>query len=357
MSGLSLEMLVGSSFYLNVVRNHMTHNQAGDKEIIYVQAPQMADMGEDEIDLLELWHVLWSAKWFIMGFSLVCTLIAVWVTLFVLPVIFKSTATLQPASSESSSHLASLVGSLPFSLGLPGAGGGKLSLVNFLESRTLKERLIIKYKLLQRLYKDKWDAENNTWRTDDPKVIPTVIKAIQGKKLNGVYAVSQDKKTGLITLSWWDKDPVFAQKALKGVIAELQHYLDKEYVSDAKRERVFIEGQLAKATQELEYWERQIPREDLTLSTITRERLAAQTVYTELRKQLELAKITEAKELVTFKVLDEPFVPEKKDKPKRALICALTLVVSGFAAIFLVFIRNAVKRSREEHQPSTGHAA
>ncbi len=166
--------------------------------------------------------------------------------------------------------------------------------------------------------------------------------------LGGAYSVSQDKKTNLINISWVDEDPAFAAQMLQRVITELNYYLDNEFEFDAQRERQFVETQLAKSTKELEHWERQVPSQQLTLATILRERLASQTVYTELRKQLELSKITEAKELVRFKVLDPPFVPEQKFKPKRSLICALTMVTSGFLAIFLVFLRRAIGGLKSE---------
>lgn len=139
------------------------------------------------------------------------------------------------------------------------------------------------------------------------------------------------------------------------IIEELNFFLENEYDSNAKREREFIEKQLERATSELEHWERQIPGDDLTLSKITRERLAAQTVYTELRKQLELAKITEAKELETFTILDKAFVPEKHFKPNKRLIVALSFVCSGFIALFLVFSHNFL-RNAVQQEVSTQHS-
>ena len=82
---------------------------------------------------------------------------------------------------------------------------------------------------------------------------------------------------------------------LDRTVKELRYFLENEYESDAKRERVFVENQLNKAEKELEYWEKQVPSDKLTLSKIQRERFASQTVYTELRKQLELSKISEVK--------------------------------------------------------------
>jgi len=317
------------------------------KEIIYVPAyPGMMPGEEDEIDLLQLWRVIWKAKVFILGFSIAATLAAVFISFYVLPETYKSEAVLLPTESESGGlgALAGLAGSLPFPISLP-SGGKSDKILSFLQSRNLKQRLIEKYELLPRYYAKKWDEEKKAWKSDDPKSRPTVVKALQNNLLSKAYSIRQDKKSNLITVSWEDAEPAFTARMLNRVIAELNYYLDNEFEFDAKREREFVETQLTKATNELEYWEKQVPNQKLTLGTIQRERLAAQTVYTELRKQLELAKINEAKELVRFKVLDPPFVPEKKFKPKRSWICVLTLMASLFASVLLVFARRGAQSS------------
>jgi uncharacterized protein involved in exopolysaccharide biosynthesis len=321
------------------------------KQIIYVPAfPADFPHGQqqdDEIDLLELWKVIWNGKWFIAGFTLAATLIAVYVTLFVLPVTYKSEAVFIPTETQSGGALAGLAASLPIPIGL--SGGEKAdSMMAFLNSRNLKERLLSKYELLPRLNKNSWDAEKGEWLVDDPKDQPTIVLALQKEALKSIYQVSQDRKTNLITITWVDEEPAFASLMLERIVSELLYYLDNEYETDAKREREFVAHQLGKATVELEYWEKQVPAPNLPLAKIQRERLAAQTVYTELRKQLELAKISEAKELIRFKVLDAPFVPEKKFKPKRGLICALTLFVSGFLSVFLVLGHHAVGNKKRE---------
>ena len=319
------------------------------KEVIYVPAYSgMMMPEEDEINLIDLWRVIWAGKWFIAGFTLFCTLIAVFVSLYVLPVTYKSEAVLMPIESNAGglSQLAGLAGSLPIPIDL-GGGGKSDHILAYLQSRNLKQKLIEKYDLLPRLYEKLWEPAKKVWNVDDPKNQPTIVKAIQEKTLEDIYSASQDKKTNLISLSWVDKGPAFAAEMLEHVIADLQYYLDNEYESDAQRERIFVEGQLAKATKELEKWEKQIPDDKLTLATIQRERLAAQTVYTELRKQLELAKITEAKELVRFKVLDSPLIAEKKFKPKRTLICIITLVSSFFLSIILLFLQNIVNKIKQ----------
>ncbi len=307
---------------------------------------------EDEIDLIELWNVIWKRKIFIGGFTIFCTLIAVIMVLFVMPVIYRSQTVIIPSSTESASKLGGLLSSIPLPINLGNIAGGndKSTLIlSFLNSRTLKLRLIEKYNLLPILYKDLWDSDKNMWKVKDKDKIPTPIKAIQDKVLDNIYNVSQDKKTGLITISWESEDPKFAAIMLNRVIKELSHYLNKEYETDAKRERIFVEKQLEKAKKELEYWEKQVPSKKYTLADINRELMASQTVYTELRKQYELAKIAEEKEIIDFKVLDPPFVPEIKYKPKRILICSVTLVSSLFLSIFLVFFLEFISNARQRN--------
>ncbi len=316
------------------------------EKLIYVpMSPSMEPShDDDEIDLLELWDILWSGKWFVMGFALACTLVAVFVTLFVMPVIYKSDAVILPNKSESgASRFSGLIGSLPIPLSLPG-GGEVDKVASFLNSRTLQTRLIEKYDLLRRYFPEAWE--------DDEAEKPTLVKALQEGLLKDIFNVKNDDETGLITISWSDQSPEFAALMVERVIAELKFFLENEYETDAARERLFVESQLAETTRSLEFWENQIPSGQMTLTKIQRERLATQTVYTELRKQLELAKITEAKEIINFKILDPPLIPEKRSSPARTKICLLTIIASGMFSVFLVFGYRFVVNVRKNRKTS-----
>lgn len=310
--------------------------------------PPQYQVADDEIDLLEYWNVIWSGRWFIIGFTGVCTLMAVLVSLFVLPVTYKSTTVLQPVAADKStmSQFGALAGGVTSMLGISLGESSNQQLIDFLNSRTLKERLIEKYDLLPKFYPEIWDAEKKAWTITDPEDVPTIVKAIQDNVLKNIFSVGTDKKSELISLSWVDEDPKFAASMLEHTVQELDNYLENEYETDAQRQRAFVEGQLVKAKEELGHWEQQIPSPKQTQAEIQRELTASQLVYQELRKQLELAKIQEAKDVVSFKVLDAPFVPEKKHSPKRAQICAATLVVSSFFSLLLFFIYRAVKSSK-----------
>ena len=237
--------------------------------------------------------------------------------------------------------LAAFSSALPISIS---DGGEKTqTIVNYLNSRTMQAWMINEFNLLARLYPDKWDQEKKQWKNASSDSHPSVTMALQRRRLAKLFSVDYDKKTGLISISYLDKDPLFAKKVVAGVITELERYLLHDNVTDAKRNRLFVEEQVARTTQELEYWEKQVPSANLTESTVLREQRALLVVYTELKKQFELAKIEEAKQVVAFKVLDEPLVPELKDKPNRRLICLGTLMFSGLFAIMLVFVFEFIK--------------
>ena len=321
-------------------------------QVVLVPSEQISP--DDEIDLIAIWRVFWHWKWFICGLTLLCALIAVYWTLYQMPVRYRSTAVLQPTlSSGDQSDLRATLGQF---LPLPMSSGEDKTqlIINFLSSRTLKLWMIKKLDLLPRLYPDLWDDEKKAWLPTDPDDIPSSTKVIQTKALDKFYSARNDSKTGLITISYLDGEPEFAANVVAEVYGELKRYLDQDYVSDAKRRRIFTEEQLARTRQEVEYWERRVPGAKHTASEILREQGATLAAYTELRKQYELAKIEEARELIAFKVLDSPLVPVKKSEPKRTLICGLTLIVSFFLAVFLAFffefIGNARRRDKEKEK-------
>lgn len=70
-----------------------------------------------------------------------------------------------------------------------------------------------------------------------------------------------------------------------------------------------------------------------------------------LTKQYEMAKISEAKDASTIQVLQKARVPDKKIKPKKAIIVLMTTVMTFFFTIFISFVREYSKHiSLEERK-------
>jgi uncharacterized protein involved in exopolysaccharide biosynthesis len=75
-----------------------------------------------------------------------------------------------------------------------------------------------------------------------------------------------------------------------------------------------------------------LPVLGLTYYDLYRKAKIQETVFEILTKQCELAKIEEAKEVPSIKVLDEALVPEKKSSPKRMLITIFGALLAALLA-------------------------
>jgi uncharacterized protein involved in exopolysaccharide biosynthesis len=82
---------------------------------------------------------------------------------------------------------------------------------------------------------------------------------------------------------------------------------------------------------------RKLPLLGVTYADLFRETKIQETVYELLTQQYELAKVQEAKEIPTVKVLDEALVPTKKSFPPRAgIVLVGTLLGVSLAMIWLI---------------------
>jgi uncharacterized protein involved in exopolysaccharide biosynthesis len=66
-----------------------------------------------------------------------------------------------------------------------------------------------------------------------------------------------------------------------------------------------------------------------------------ETLFELFSKQFELAKVDEAREGAVIQVLDAAQAPERKAKPKKAMIAIITTLASGFALLLFVFVSQA----------------
>ena len=72
-----------------------------------------------------------------------------------------------------------------------------------------------------------------------------------------------------------------------------------------------------------------------------------ETLFELFAKQYEMARIDEAREGAVIQVVDVALPPERKAKPKKALMAIITTLASGFALLLFVFIRNALRNAQQ----------
>jgi tyrosine-protein kinase Etk/Wzc len=75
-----------------------------------------------------------------------------------------------------------------------------------------------------------------------------------------------------------------------------------------------------------------------------------ETLFELFGKQFELAKVDEAREGAVIQVLDEAQAPERKSKPKKAIIAIIATLVTGFALLFFVFVRQALANAGQDSE-------
>ncbi|MGC2110057.1 MAG: GNVR domain-containing protein, partial [Candidatus Korobacteraceae bacterium] len=83
----------------------------------------------------------------------------------------------------------------------------------------------------------------------------------------------------------------------------------------------------------------QLPLLGNTYYDLARQAKIDEAVYEALTKQYELAKVEEAKEIPTIKVLDEPVVPDRKIWPPRLAIILIGTILGLFVGLFWITAR------------------
>lgn len=77
-----------------------------------------------------------------------------------------------------------------------------------------------------------------------------------------------------------------------------------------------------------------------------------ETLFELFAKQFEMAKLDEAREGAVIQVLDPAQVPERKSKPKKAMIAVIATLATGFALLLFVFIRQALRNAGQSPETS-----
>lgn len=98
----------------------------------------------------------------------------------------------------------------------------------------------------------------------------------------------------------------------------------------------------------------EVPKLGLELARLTRDLKIQEAIFELLSSQHEQVKIQEAKDTPTIQILDRAFPPEKKSRPKRAMMVVLAGIASLFVGVVFVFgleyLQNTQKRNLDEFE-------
>jgi capsule polysaccharide export protein KpsE/RkpR len=366
-------------------------------------------------------RLLWEERRLLFQVSIfgliVFTLVA-----FLIPKRFQSTTQLMPPDDQSGSGLAmaaafankmsgSLAGLASNALGLKSSGD---LFIGILGSRTVQDDLITKFDLRKAYGEQLWQNARKT--------------------LSMNTSISEDRKSGIITITVTDRNPHRAAAMAQEYVAELNSVVSQLTTSSAHRERMFLEERLGQVQRDLESAEkdfsefsskngaidikeqgramvesaaslegqliaaqselqglkqiysennvrvrslhariselqsqlqqlggkqeigadatssesgdlypsiRKLPLLGVPYADLYRRTQVQEAIFESLTQEYELAKVAEAKEIPTVKVLDPANVPEKKSFPPRLVIMLLGTFL--FFATGVVWILTAAR--------------
>lgn len=211
--------------------------------------PFIAEYGQENgseaspVDIEWLW-ILWEQRRFLWRVTVLAFVIAT-VVAFLIPKRYQSTTRLMPPDQQSGSGMAMLAAmSGKAGVNLGGLAGDLLGVKNsgdlfldILRSRTVEDRLIERFDL-RRVYWDKYweDARKDIARNTE---------------------LSEDRKSGVITITVTDRDPHRAEQLAQAYVVELDRLVAEVSTSSARRERMFIEERLKNVKQDLDAASRQ----------------------------------------------------------------------------------------------------
>lgn len=201
--------------------------------------------GDMEIRMHDYWKVIKRYKFMIAVVVCIATVSAVIVSLM-MPKYYRSDATILPMGGGGGGGLASLasqLGNLPFLAGIGGGGQStpQQQLLALLNSRTLAEQIVNKYSLVNLLFEDKWDKEKGQWK--EGAEIPTERDAAE--ELRGLVTFSNDMQLGTITVVAEARSPKLAADLANWYVDGLREFMNQNSFTVEKKNRLFIEGQLA----------------------------------------------------------------------------------------------------------------
>ena len=366
-----------------------------------------AEQGSQDISLLDLCVMAAeNARLLIIG-PLIAGLVALGVV-FVIPPSFTATTRILPPQQQqgATALLSSQLGSLA---GLAGMAGLNVkssadTYVALIKSRTVSDALVERFNLLV-VYGEKY-------RDDARKELAAATKVTAGRdglvtievddtdpkraaELANAYVQELSRLTGSLAITEAQQRRLFFEKQLQQAQADLktaevalaQAGAGENLIKSAPQALVesiarlkaqttaqeirvaTMRGYLTESSPELKLALRELDSLRSQLSLAERNGPAKgnqatdylnrfrdfkyqETLFELMAKQYELARLDEAREGALVQVVDSAVVPERKSKPRRGLIVAITVLVAGVLLFVFLAGRELVRQSRTDPEVS-----
>jgi len=269
-------------------------------------------LATDELNLVDHLRVLFKYRWMIL---LICTAAVLTIGL----ISFLSTPT-YAATASVVPPMDAMRGDSGLGAGLLGGGGASLlrkvmdvssvvdMYVGILQSRAVREAIVDRFDLVQ-VYEE---ASSRS-------------RAAAVLRRNTAFSISDDS---ILYLTVEDVDPKRAAAMANAYVEELDRVNKKLSAGPITSKRIFLETRLREMEENLS-------RQDIP----SREEQVQEMLYELLMRELEVAKIEEAKSMPTIQVLDSAIPPERRQARRTVVKAVLAGMVALVGAVFLAFAR------------------
>lgn len=197
----------------------------------------------DPVAAIEIWLASW--KLIVIG-GLLVGVCAVAASFAVRPV-FRATILVAPVASDSVGQLGALsaeFGGLAQLAGINLAGGAdqKVQALATLQSDAFLRDFITDNNLMPVLFESRWDPQAGAWRKE-PEA-PTLADGVE-KFNKKIRRISEDRKTGLVTvrIDWTDRE--LAAQWANGMIRHLNEFMRHDAIASAEETISFLEREIA----------------------------------------------------------------------------------------------------------------
>lgn len=316
---------------------------------------------DEEISLIDLFAVLLRYKWMIIIVTVLSAVLALTISVIslvqspeksILPNEYTPYALMLINDADSSGgSLSSIIsgsglGSLASMAGISAGGTSNSGLaLYFAKTNTFLDPIIEKFNLVER-YK-----------------IEKHPKAETRKALKENLVASFDEDSGVFSISFTDIDPVFAADVVNYAVGLMENMflnlgIDKnvlekqnleENIENSYQEMLNLQKKIQSLESSVSYGvSSNVPSIILESSILKAELAAQESVYTQLKTQLELLKVSMASEKPVFQVVEKAEVPDRKSGPSRGMLCIIVTFAGGFISVFMAFLLNAIKNIKND---------
>jgi LPS O-antigen subunit length determinant protein (WzzB/FepE family) len=296
----------------------------------------------DEINLNELFYVLWDKKFYIGSVTFLFALASILYSL-TLPNIYKSQAIMMPL--EANSGMGGMLGQYSGIAGLAGislpsesASKSKEAIARIKSFEFFSNHFLPQIQLEDLMAVKKWNKDSNTvvyekkifdsgsgkWKrkVKPPRsIIPSSQEAY--KIYKDIIQISEDKDTLFISLSVMHESPFIAQKWVELIIDQIDDVMRDKDKGEAMRSVKYLNSIAPTVNYE------EIKK---ALSSLQQE-------------QMKRLMMIEANDDYIYTVLDSPIVPEIKAQPSRSTIVILCSMLGMIFSVLSVLVFSFFKKS------------